>query len=202
MPFPSDLSLSNCPACGAAFIADGRLCCPDCRADSTGPLLSGAPARRVKGLVAIMAVGLGACVVIVLASVAVTSKASQHRTGPVAARSATAQVAPDAESALLAEVAGHSFWRVRPTAGRLLHVVDTIRSQPANTLAYIDDAGGLELSHTYRADGERQHPGFRPSTRHVMIDLATFEARPSRLDILQLLPGKLDRADFETPKGK
>ncbi len=146
-------------------------------------------------LPAVIALTVTSICLVVLIAIRSSSKSSVTITVPLNS------VGDDkTESELIAEIIGNRFWMARPTKQKLLEIVDLICSKPANTVIYVDDDLGTSFSSGLEAHFQREDPIMRPRTRHIMIDIDVFSKRPSRIDILRIMPKKLDRAEFEKPK--
>ena len=110
---------------------------------------------------------------------------------------------PSPDNELLNKVLQHTFWQVKVTRPMLMRVIDEIRIKPADTLAYIDDKLNYAFHQGPMASGLRDIPyaAIPKGVNHrcIVIDFAMFSKRPSQMDILEVMPAKLDRREFVMP---
>jgi hypothetical protein len=93
------------------------------------------------------------------------------------------------EAKLLAEVAGHAFWKVPVSTAQVSDLVDKMRAEQDDAVFLIDDHFHVVLR--YSADVETVADG-----RHIEVNRADYYGRPSRLRFLIKLKAKLDEEEF------
>jgi hypothetical protein len=90
------------------------------------------------------------------------------------------------EVKLLADVAGHAFWKVPVTTAQVSDLVDKMRAEQDDAFFLIDDHFNVALRHG--ADAQSAANG-----RHIEVNMADYFGRPSRVILLIKLKKKLDK---------